>query len=76
MDRISTLIRRSATLLTVLAMAMAGLATLAGSAQAGTAPPWHWSEVTGTASLTWYSSKTVSLQCPSGYVPISGGFTF
>jgi hypothetical protein len=75
MNRFTTLVRRFATLLTAFAMASGGLASLAGSAQAATAPPWHWAEVTGSAELTWYSSKTVSLQCPAGFMPMSGGFT-
>ena len=61
--------------LAVVMAGMAGLIAVATPAAAATAPPWHWSEVTGNASLTWFSTQTVALQCPSGYVPISGGFT-
>jgi Bacterial Ig domain len=57
-----------------LTVALSGLVAVATPAAAATAPPWHWTEVTGTASLTWFSSQTVALSCPSGYVPISGGF--
>lgn len=58
-----------------MAVALSGMVAIATPAAAATAPPWHWSQVTGSASLTWFSTQTVALQCPSGYVPISGGFT-
>jgi hypothetical protein len=75
MTRISPSLRRLATLVAAVAVLTGGLVTLAGTARAATTPPWHWTEVTGTATLTWASSKTVSLACPSGYAPVSGGFT-
>ena len=54
---------------------LSGLVAVATPAAAATAPPWHWSRVTGTATLTWFSSQTVSLACPGGYIPMSGGFS-
>jgi hypothetical protein len=54
---------------------LSGLVAVATPAAAATAPPWHWTHVTGSATLTWFSSQTVSLACPGGYLPMSGGFT-
>jgi hypothetical protein len=64
-----------AALAAVVTVVLSGLVAVATPAAAATAPPWHWTNVTGSATLTWFSSQTVSLGCPGGYIPMSGGFT-
>ena len=66
--------RRVATVALMLLVAAAGLiSTPAPVAAAAHAVPWRFTTVTTTGSLGGLTQKDFFLNCPSGYIPVSGG---
>lgn len=66
--------RRVANVALMLLVAAAGLiSTPAPVAAAAHAVPWRFTTVTTTGSLGGLTQKDFFLNCPSGYIPVSGG---
>ena len=64
---------RLPSLLVALAVATSAVVLMPGRAAAAHAVPWRFTSVTDSAEVDAFTNKGFVLQCPAGYIAVSGG---